>query len=350
MPTAHRRITVRDVSSTLGGCLVAFAATALGDPPVERGPTDAAAAPAAAPLRSHILPVGDIAATGRHLPSAGMVTARAPDIIREQLALPRGRGLVVMSVAPDSLAARAGICRHDVLVALDGQWLLLPEHLEALIDSSPSDAALECNLIRGGKPVSVSLSGRPVAGASGAWPQPRGEDRAAAPPLPSVMVDAPPDGAADRAGTVTSAGGSSVATTPSTVVPAGASQPLTAAAVGDRLDDGTLVDSGPDYTIKLTPGAGLKLLVQDRRGRVLFHGPIDTPAQRARMPLPVRPRVEALEREIAAREYRAQPGARVATRPHASGDTARATPEPQASRGTAPGETPTLPVAPVDIR
>jgi hypothetical protein len=64
----------------------------------------------------------------------------------------------------------------------------------------------------------------------------------------------------------------------------------------------------------------------------------------------VRPRVEALEREIAAREYRAQPGAKVATRPRPSGDTARATSEPQASRGTAPGETPTLPVAPVDIR
>jgi hypothetical protein len=362
------------------GCLLASVgiATAADPPPEASRPSPVVPGT----LRSHIQPVGDVAVAGKHLPAAGLVTARAPDIVREQLALPRGRGLVVMGVAPDSLASRAGVRRHDVLVAVDGQWLLLPEQLEALIDTAAPEAALECQLIRGGKPLSVSLSGRPLPEASIAarapspaiGPEQRPGVAAGGPqalPPPAVTPAATTE--SNRA--VASAGGDATTAAPSVVVPANGSGPLVAEAAGDGVGDPTLVQTDADYTLKLTPGAGLRLVVQDRRGRVVFNGPIDTPAQRARMPLAVRTRVEALERKITERDYRPpQPPTKVASRSATAGDratpasvaapkpaasspaqpTARSPAQPAASSPAQPAATPadppTLEVEPIEIR
>ena len=310
-------------------------------------------------LRSHIEPVG-ATDSGAHLPAAGMVTTRAPDIVREQLGLPRGRGLVVVSVAPDSRASRAGICRHDVLVALDGQWLILPEHFQELLDTAADDAALECRLIRGGKPLVVSLSGRPAALSA--------EDDRPRPAAPAVGADAPaaslaaPPGApgalrADPPVAPPVADGQR----PDDVAPS-AHAPLdraAATAVGAS-GDASLVQADADYTIKLTPGAGLRLVVQDRRGRVVFNGPIDTPAQRAKIPLAARPRVESLEQILA---KRAPPAAtvgqrlasRAATTVPATKPGPAVAPAPASGAGTpaagGPTDTPpALPVDPVEIR
>ncbi|NBV44924.1 MAG: PDZ domain-containing protein [Planctomycetia bacterium] len=355
--------------SVFPGCLIILAGLAsAADPPVGGG---------AAALRSHIQPVGDVAVLGKHLPAAGLVTARAPDIVREQLALPRGRGLVVMTVAPDSLASRAGIRRHDVLVAIDGQWLLLPEQLEALIDTAAPDAPLECRLIRAGKPLSLSLSGRPLPEAIAAAPTEPHAPTADAAALPasalvatagsSPLPDAPAAATAasstpKTAPAVTSAAGTAAATTSSAVVPTGATRPVSEAASAG-IDDRTVLQADADYTLKLTPGAGMRLVVQDRRGRVLFNGPIDTPAQRSRIPLPVRARVEAMERQIANREYRPpQPSPRVVARttpagirstPKAepvSGSAAAPKTEPAADRGAPAADPAPLDVEPVEIR
>ncbi|MFM8284231.1 MAG: hypothetical protein ACKOCW_11820 [Planctomycetaceae bacterium] len=314
-------------------------------------------------LRSHIEPVG-AADSGAHLPAAGLVTTRAPDIVREQLGLPRGRGLVVVSVAPDSRASRAGICRHDVLVALDGQWLILPEHFQELLDTAADDAALECRLIRGGKPLVVSLSGRPAATTAATTAnddRPRPAAPAAVADAPQAPPDAPaglrPDAPAALRPTPPAADGPR----PDNVAP---SAPAThdrpiAAAVG-AASDSSLVQADADYTIKLTPGAGLRLVVQDRRGRVVFNGPIDTPAQRAKMPLAVRTRVESLERVLA---ERAPPPAtvgqrlasRAASKVPSPNPAPAATPAAASREGTpatdGPADTPpALPVAPVEIR
>lgn len=346
------------------GCLLVSVGVASAATP---RPDDSQAAPAVPGiLRSHIQPVGDVAVAGRHLPAAGLMTARAPDIVREQLALPRGRGLVVMGVAPDSLASRAGVRRHDVLVAVDGQWLLLPEQLEALIDTAPPDAALECQLIRGGKPLSVSLSGRPLPESpiAARTPPPAAEPEnrpasvagnAQGTPAPAVT----PATTTESTQPVASAGGDSATGAASVVVPAGGNGLVVAAAAGDGVGDPTLVQADADYTLKLTPGAGLRLVVQDRRGRVVFNGPIDTPAQRARMPLAVRTRVEALERKIAERDYRPpQLPPKVASRSITTGDRATAAPSatpPAAAQSptkpaTQSADTPTLEVEPVEIR
>lgn len=208
--------------------------------------------------RSHIQPVGEIAAAERSTPWAGLVTARAPAVLREQFRLERGAGLVVESVAPGSVAERAGLKRHDVIVSIDGQLLLLPEQFVTLLEASGDDAPLECRVLRGGVETMVSL-------------------RKAAVPAPAAMGLLKP------------------AESALALVPR--KQPSVATVT--QSPDGSLQQRDADYLVKLTGGAEPRLLVQDGRGRIIFNGPIDTPEQRSLVPPEVRSRVEGLERLVA---------------------------------------------------
>ena len=53
----------------------------------------------------------------------GVVGAPVEDVVRVQLGLPEGQGLVIQSVVPDSPAAAAGLQEYDILTELDGQPL-----------------------------------------------------------------------------------------------------------------------------------------------------------------------------------------------------------------------------------
>jgi len=241
--------------------------------------------------RSHIQPVGEIAAADGRTLWAGLVTARAPAVLREQLRLERGAGLVVESVAPGSEAERVGLRRHDILVSVDGQLLLVPEQLIELLEASAADAALECRLIRAGAEQTLALRTRPVAAMAA-----RGSLRPAQSTL-DLLPRKPPT----RVATVT------------------------------QRADGTLEHRGPDFVVKLTGGAEPRLIVQDARSRIVFNGPIDTPEQRSLVPPAVRAQVEGLERLAA--QHRSQEGERGVT-----------TPQPAAARiGT-------LDIRPVEIR
>jgi predicted metalloprotease with PDZ domain len=116
----------------------------------------------AEPPRSDIQSVGDVAAAERRSPATGLVTARAPDVLREQLGLERGAGLVVEAVAVGSRAERAGLKRHDVLVSLDDQLLVLPEQLATLVAASLPDATLVIDVRRGGKSLEIVLGLSPA--------------------------------------------------------------------------------------------------------------------------------------------------------------------------------------------
>ena len=215
-------------------------------------------------------------------PATGLVTSRAPDVLREQLALERGCGLVVETVAPGTPAAKAGLKRHDVLVALDGQLLLLPEQLSALLESSHSTAPLRFEVLRGGRACSASLHGAvgvtsAVETGTHAEAEPAAIGAPAKPYHPvaqataeEAAVDSPPEAPSD---TVT------------------------------RLADDTLVQHDPDYWLKLHRGEETWLTVRDARGWVVFNGVIDTPAQRSLIPIQVLGRVEQLETMLDAPAY-----------------------------------------------
>jgi S1-C subfamily serine protease len=86
-------------------------------------------------------------------------------LVREQ-ALPADSALLVVAVEPGGPADRAGILIGDVLIALDGAPLREPTDLLAGISGR---TPVELRLVRGGAPVSVSLTpgDRPARGGRG---------------------------------------------------------------------------------------------------------------------------------------------------------------------------------------
>jgi len=231
--------------------------------------------------RSHIQTVAELASERRQPPATGLVTSRASDVLREQLALERGCGLVVEAVAPGTPAARAGLKRHDVLVSLDGQLLLLPEQLAALLESSRSDAPLQFEVLRAGQPSTISLHAEettsPTRSMAATDSEPVAVQPAAVPQQEAEMAVVA-DGSTDQS-------------------------PNHAQSIVTRLADDTLVQHGADYWLKIHRGEELWLIVRDPRGWVVFNGVIDTPAQRSLIPIQVRSRVEQLETMLASPAY-----------------------------------------------
>lgn len=256
----------------------------------------AADGPSDRPPRSHIQPVGEIAAAKQATPWAGLVTARAPAVLREQFRLERGAGLVVESVAPGSVAERAGLKRHDVIVSVDGQLLLLPEQFVTLLEASGDEAPLECRLLRGGVEKVVSLRKEVVS--------PRAVTHRLKPAESSLAL-----------------------------VPR---KSPTSLATLMQLPDGSLQQRDANFVVKLTGGPEQRLVVKDARGRIVFNGPIDTPEQRSLVPPEVRARVEGLERLVAQQATKAKDTG------NDTGD-ARPSKPPEARIGT-------LDINPVEIR
>jgi len=236
------------------------------------------------PPRSHIQPVSEIAAESPLW--VGLTTSRAPAVLRQQLAMERGAGLIVEEVAAGSVAEKAGLRQHDVLVSLDGQLLVLPEQVMILLEESGKDAPLACRVIRGGKESEFPLRVRSMA----AMPS-RGR-AALKPAAPALKPTA-----------------SALA-----LLPAKSATPLRPAAPGTpaktapttgtvrQLSDGSLLQRDPDFVIHLTGGSETTLVVKDARARIVFNDAIETPEQRSLIPTAVRSRVENLEKLLVQRD------------------------------------------------
>lgn len=241
-----------------------------------------------APRRSHIQPVGEVVAETRNTDTLGLRLTRASEVLRQQLALARGAGLVVEEVIDGSVADKAGFKRYDVLVLLDDQMLLLPEQLAALLEASDSGTAPECTLLRGGVKVTIPLA------QPGQVAQPR------------IARRSPPGGVPTSA-TEPLAAVRQLAAKPSTqprLRPAASTlslvQPKQSTAPGrDRaVDAETLLRQDPDCQIRLSRGAETRLVVSDPRGRVLFDREIDSPEGRGLIPEAVLQRVDEMERSL----------------------------------------------------
>lgn len=216
--------------------------------------------------RSHLEPVGEVAVP-QTAGDLGLRLSRASAVLRQQLALDRGAGLVVDEVTPASPAHRAGFRQHDVLVKLDDQLLVLPEQFNALLEAT-AGAACTCHVLRAGRIIEVPLG-------------------AAAP----VTVVTAPVSAARPAATLRPAA-STLSLLPQSQ---GVQQPAVVRPPRPA-DDETLVRQDADYQIRLVASDEKRLVVTDARGRVVFNDAIDTPEGRSRMPVAVRARVEQMER------------------------------------------------------
>lgn len=217
----------------------------------------ATAAVSADAPRSHLQPAGEVTVATPAADTFGLRLERASVVLRQQLALKRGAGLVVAEVAPQSQAARAGFAQHDVLVKLDDQLLLLPEQFAALVESAERDGPLECTVLRAGREVRIPLAS-----------EPRRTGPLAGPPQPAHAPLKPKPG-----------GTAAVPTAPPR-----------------RVAAETLLRQDADFQIRLSGGDETRLVVTDPAGRVVFNAVIDTPEARSRMPIVVRDRVEEMER------------------------------------------------------
>lgn len=235
----------------------------------------AARAGAAEPPRSDLRPAGEVAAAERNTPVAGMTLVPVPPLLRNHLVLPEGAGLVVREVAAGSPAEAAGLRMHDVLVFLDGQALLRPDHLAALVAAAGPEAPLVLEVRRAGRQLSVSLNPSRSSGSASVPPQPG---------APATLAEPPP-------------GAAPIPTTQPTIEPVAAapSAPFVPPPGARRLGpDAVLLEEG-DYWLKVYRAADTCLMARDARGWLVFNGPISTPQQRSLIPRQVRDRVAKLE-------------------------------------------------------
>jgi len=94
----------------------------------------------------------------------GVLSVRAPEELAAQLGLAAGFGLMVEAILPGSPAEKAGLKRHDVLLAFDDQELVNPEQLLALVRRSQKGQKVELTVMSQAvrKEVSVELDAGPV--------------------------------------------------------------------------------------------------------------------------------------------------------------------------------------------
>jgi serine protease Do len=99
----------------------------------------------------------------------GVTLAAADDVLRSQLRLADGEGLVITDVVADGPATKAGLRKHDVLVKLDGKRLTTVDACNAQLQEI-KDRKVTATVYRGGKEISLELS--PQLSAAAQWTVP----------------------------------------------------------------------------------------------------------------------------------------------------------------------------------
>lgn len=87
----------------------------------------------------------------------GVASSPASAVLRRQLQLAAGVGLVIEFVEPDSPAHGAGVLPYDVLVRLNEQVIVNPEQLAVLVRTFEPNDEVRLSLIREGEPVEIPV-------------------------------------------------------------------------------------------------------------------------------------------------------------------------------------------------
>ena len=82
------------------------------------------------------------------------------DVLRAQLNLPAGQGLLVASLRADGPSFQAGLNQNDILLSLAGQPLASADDLTKQLKAA-GDSAVPLKLLRGGKPSTIMV--RPIS-------------------------------------------------------------------------------------------------------------------------------------------------------------------------------------------
>ncbi len=193
----------------------------------------------------------------------GVATEQVSPPLGSQLNLPAGTGLVVVMVAPDSPAAKAGVALNDVLLKFDDQLLINAAQFQTLVRDKKSGDTVALTLMRNGKTVTaqVTLGERDSAVMGEAIPAPQ------------------------------AAGAGGAATVPA---PANARTP------GPNTDSVSIQRDDGAYDISLRIDGGKRHLVVKEliTGKKLYDGPGDSPADWKDLPDDVQKRIAAVLEKV----------------------------------------------------
>ena len=92
-------------------------------------------------------------------PWVGVTVGPADDVLRSQLRLPEGTGVVITQVLADGPASRSGVAEHDILLSVNGQPVASGDALDALVKAwKPESAPLTLKLLREGQPLEKQVT------------------------------------------------------------------------------------------------------------------------------------------------------------------------------------------------
>jgi hypothetical protein len=104
----------------------------------------------------YILNAADVARPKEKGPYLGVGVTAVPAVVRDQLKLQKGVGLVATYIEKESPAAGADVRENDILTKLDDQVLVNPQQLAVLVRIHKLDDPVRLTVIREAKPIELT--------------------------------------------------------------------------------------------------------------------------------------------------------------------------------------------------
>lgn len=233
--------------------------------------------------------------------------------LRAQLSLSDGVGLGVSYIDPEGPAKKAGIQEHDILWRLNDQLLVNMEQLAVLVRTFESGEEVTLTVIRQAKPqrIAVRLSEKE-------------QPKFIAPPCGPMpcMPNMPRIGPGPGRGTLPPGGlrnwvqpggpgGCGVGVNP--FLPPQFQVPVNGQVRGfggEMAGEGQLqvTDGEHDITVRQSSDGSRTLTAKDKKGSVLFDGPINTPEERAKVPANLLKMVDEVKMKVRGMQAPVGPG------------------------------------------
>mgnify|MGYP006272258825 CR=1 FL=1 len=230
-------------------------------------------------------------------PLLGIVTGPVAEQLRAQLGIPEGFGLAVEAVATEGPAERGGVKRFDILRKFDDQLLCTSEQLSALVKAAGSGKEVALTVIRGGKEQVVKVSigdrevaaGRPAAAVGGVGVDvtiDKGDLKALSEAMSGIDAAARIQVQRHLQESLAQAALGLARAQVVQVYPEGAGQHV-------------IVHSDERGTVEIRETNGKRTVkVKDRAGKEMHAGPLDTDADRKKVPAAFRGMVEEIEKQL----------------------------------------------------
>lgn len=92
-------------------------------------------------------------------PYLGVLVGPIPEVLYNHLPiLPRGRGIVITHIVPDSPASRADLRKHDLVLSYQEKPIEDCEQFAKLIRADKPNQIIKLGLLRGGKETSIEVT------------------------------------------------------------------------------------------------------------------------------------------------------------------------------------------------